>query len=238
MSAVTDSGAGRVLGALAAPGDTFRSIAARPTWAAPLLALVLAVTVTGSMVAARVDLTAAVRQRVEAAGGPLTAEQLAPHVETAKKLAPWLALFSGLIGAPTGYLLLALLLWVGCKLVGSELSYRGSLAITLHGLLPFAVWSLLAIAVLWNRPSLTLDEERSGSYVLSNLAAVAPAGTGKVALTLLGSVDLFSIWAIVLLIVGCRIVARVSRAAAVGVVLSLWLLGVAIKAALAALAPG
>jgi Yip1 domain len=238
MSALTDAGAGRVLGVLTAPGDTFRSIAGRPTWAAPLLVLVLSATAIGWMVTARIDLTETVRHRLEASGSQPSAEQLEQGLEVAKKIAPYLALFQGLVLAPAIYLLLALLLWVGFRLVGSEMGYRASLATTLHGLMPYAVAALLAIPVVWNRAAMTAEEARSGTFLMSNLAALAPAGAGPVERALLGSVDLFSLWAIVLLIIGCRIVARVSRAAAVGVVLSLWLLGVAVKVALVAVAPG
>jgi hypothetical protein len=59
-----------------------------------------------------------------------------------------------------------------------------------------------------------------------------------VALALLGSVNLFSLWAIVLLVIGYSIVARVSRATAMAVVSSVWLLGVALKVAVIALSPG
>ncbi len=238
MSATTDTGAGRLLGVLAAPGETFRSIAGRPTWVAPLLVLMLSATVVGWMVTSRLDLAPVIRHRLEAAGGQVSAEQAERSIEMAKKLAPYLALFQGLVAAPAIYLVVALLLWIGCRLVGSEMGYRASLATTLHGLLPLAVGALLAIPVLWNHGAVTPEEARSGSFLISSLAAVAPAGAGPVERALLGSVDLFSLWAIILLIIGCRIVARVSRAAAVGVVASLWLLGVAVKVALAAIAPG
>jgi hypothetical protein len=238
MSAMTDSGAGRLLGALVAPGETFRSLAGRPTWLAPLLVMVLSATVVGWMVSSRLDLAPVIRHRLEASGSQVSAEQAEHGIEMAKKLTPYLALFQGLVAAPAVYLLAALLLWIGCRLVGSEMGYRASFATTLHGLLPLAVGALLAIPVLWNHGTLTPEEARSGSFLVSNLAAAAPAGAGPVARALLGSVDLFSLWAIVLLIIGCRIVARISRAAAVGVVAGLWLLGVAVKVALAAVAPG
>jgi hypothetical protein len=85
---------------------------------------------------------------------------------------------------------------------------------------------------------LTQDEARNLAFLTDNLAAVAPEGTGRVALALLASVNLFSIWAIVLLVFGYSIVARVSRTAAAAVVAIVWLLGVALKVALVALAPG
>lgn len=239
--ALTDSGAGRVLGVLVAPGDTFRSIASiavGPTWLAPLVLMMLLSTAVGSMVSARLDLAQAIRHQNEVTGSRLSADQVEQQIETVKKFQPYLALGQGLIAAPALYLAFALLFWVGFKLGGSEMGYKSSLATSLYGLLPLGlIQALLAILVIWNRDSLTQGEARSGAFLVSNLAAVAPDGTGPVARALLGSVDLFSIWAIILLVIGYRIVARVSLAAATGVVLGLWLLGVALKIALVAIAP-
>jgi len=235
----TDAGAGRMLGALVAPEDTFRSIAARPTWLAPLLVTVVLVTVVTGMVSARLDMAQVIRHQFEAAGSQPSLEQIDQRIEMMKKLQPYLALFQGLVVTPAIYLLCALLFWVGFKLLGSDMSYKASFATCLYGLLPLGlVQALLAIPVIWSRASFTQDEARSGSFLASNLAAWAPDGIGPVARTLLGSVDLFSIWAIVLLVIGYRIVAGVSRAAAAGVVLGVWLLGVALKVALVAIAPG
>ena len=166
----TDTGAGRVLGALVAPGDTFRSIAARPTWLAPLLVTVVLVTVVAGMVTARIDMAQAIRHQLEASGSQPSLEQIDQRVELMKKIQPYLALFQGLVATPVIYLVGALLFWVAFKLLGSDLSYRASFATCLHGLLPLGlVQALLAIPVIWSRASFTQDEARSGSFLASNL---------------------------------------------------------------------
>jgi hypothetical protein len=236
--ALTDSGVGRLLGVLVKPGDTFRSIAARPTWAAPLVVLALLAVAVGWLATARVDIAQVIRHQNEVTGGQLNAEQLDQRIALVKKIEPYGVLFQGLIAAPAVYLFCALLFWVGFKLVGSEMGYKAAFSTVLYGMLPLGIEALIAIPVLWNRASVTQDEARNLSFLIDNLAAVAPEGTGRVALALLGSVNLFSIWAIVLLVFGYGIVARVSRAVAAGVVLTVWLLGIALKVALVALAPG
>jgi hypothetical protein len=236
--ALAGSGAGRVLGVLVAPGDTFRSVAARPTRAAPRVLLMLLAIAVGWMAAARIDMAQLIRHQNEVTGGQLSAEQLEQRIEMVKKLEPYLAVFQGLIAAPAVYLLCALLFWVGFKMMGSEMGFKAAFSTTLYGLLPLGVEALLAIPVLWNRASLTQDEARNLAFLTDSLAAVAPEGTGRVALALLASVNLFSIWAIVLLVFGYSIVARVSRTAAAAVVAIVWLLGVALKVALVAMAPG
>jgi hypothetical protein len=94
---------------------------------------------------------------------------------------------------------------------------------------------LLAIPVVLARDEVGMDEVRSGSFVKSNLAALAGDETSAPLRALLGSIDLFSIWTVALLALGFRLVAGVSRGSAWGVVLTLWALYVAGKAALATL---
>lgn len=236
--AMTDSGPGRLLGALVAPVETFESIAARPTWVAPLVLLALLATLTGYLVGGRTDYERMVRQQNERSGGQMTAEQIENAAERAKTVAPIAGLAGGLVVSPAINLFVALLYWVGFKLLGSDLSYKSSLSASLHSLLPSAVSALIAIPVIWRQATLSAEQARSGSFLASNLGFLAPADAGPAIRALLASLDLFSIWTVVLSIVGFRIVAKVSRGVAAGVVLTLWLLFVAGRVALAAFLPG
>src|SRR5215510_1214607 len=94
-----------------------------------------------------------------------------------KRIGPALTLGSAVTLVPGGYLLAALLFWVGARLLGSEITYRTSWATTLHGLMPAAIAALLAVPVILGRASLT-DEEARGGMLASNLAFLAPAGAG------------------------------------------------------------
>jgi hypothetical protein len=163
-SALTRSAAGRLLGVLIKPGDTFRSVAARPTWAAPLLVLVSLAVAVGFMATTRIDLAQLIRHQSEAIGAQLSPEQLEQRIEFAKQVAPYGAVVQGLILAPAIYLLSALLFWVGFKLLGSEMSYKAAFSTALYGFLPLALEALLAVPVLLNRASLTPDEARSSRF--------------------------------------------------------------------------
>ena len=102
-------------------------------------------------------------------------------------------------------------------------------------MMPFLVATLLAIPVVLSRAELSLEDVQRGSFLFSILASFAPASSGKVLLSLLASLDLFSFWSIALLAIGFRVVGKLSKAAALGVVLALWAAFVAGKAGLAAL---
>jgi len=230
------AGFGRLLGVLVAPGKTFAAIAARPTWVAPLVALVLLVAIDSYLIGGRLDWERSVRHRLAASGRELSAEQIEQSIAMFKRIGPALTLGSAVTLAPGGYLLAALLFWVGSRLLGSEIGYRTSLSTTLHGLMPGAIAALLAIPVILRRSSLT-DEEARGGLLLSNLAFLAPPEAGPGLRSLLTSLDLFSLWAVVLLVIGYRTTARLSRAGAAGLVVTLWLVYVAGRAALAAVLP-
>jgi hypothetical protein len=230
---MSDSALGRLLGALVAPGATFRSIALRPTWAAPFVLLVLINLVVGYLVLQRIDYEQFMRQQNERTG-QLTAEQIEQQATRLHNMAPALAVAQALLAAPAVFLIIALLFWVGFRLVGSEMTYKASLAASLHALLPGAVGGLLSIPVILSHASFTVAESRGGGFLASNLGALAPEGTGPVLRALLGSMDLFTAWVVILLVIGFGAVAKVSRAATIGVVATLVVVALALKVALAA----
>jgi len=227
-----DSAFGRLLGVLVAPGRTFRSIAERPTWAAPLLLLMLLGTAVGFLTTQRMDFDEVVRQRAAQQHQELSAEDLDRGVQMTKKIAPGFALVGGLFFFPAGFLLLALIFWTFFRLLGSDLTYPASLSTTLYSLVPNAVSMALTLPLIFGRETISQQDAQRG-ILLSNLAVFAPEGSGAVVRALLGSVDFFSLWVLILLSLGYRIVARVSGTAATCTVVVLWLLWVAGKALIA-----
>ena len=234
---MSDSAFGRLLGALVAPVATFRSIAARPTWLVPLLLLVVLSTAVGNLVLQRMDFEQVIRAQNERSGGQMTSEQMEQGAERAKNAAPYLTIAQGAV-APVIYLLVALVYWAGFRLLGSDLTFKTSLATTVHALLPGAIAALLSIPVIIRHGMYTQQDIKSGNFLASSLAALATPDSSPAVRALLGSVDLFTFWTVGLLIVGYRETARVSTRTALGVVVTLWLIYVVGKVALAGLLPG
>lgn len=227
-----DSSLGRLLCVLLSPRRTFESIAGRPSWA---IALVLMVLLTGVAVwcsFTRIEPEALMRSVSEQSGRelPATMDAAALH-----KVSMWSGVVGAAFFAPILYLVAAGLFLVGLRLVGSDIDYRRTLAVTLHGMMPFALAALLGIPVVLARETVTLEEVQGGSLLASNLSLLAGDDAGPAVIALLSSVDLFSVWCIVLLVIGFGVVGRVSRASAGASVGGVWLLGVAIKVAMAAL---
>jgi hypothetical protein len=227
-----DSSFGRLIGVLVSPGKTFRSIAERPTWAAPLVVLTLLLTGVTFLTLQRVDLMSAMREQMQANG-----QQVPPNLEKAGGF---------MLGCQTATVLIATpLLCLGLagvflllNLFGGQLRYPTSLGVLAHALMPMAVSCLLVVPVVLSRSSISLEEARGGGLLPSNLAAFAPEDAGPRLLALLSSFDFFSIWIVVLLIIGYSMAARLSKTAVAATVLVLWALLVLAKVGLMGLAPG
>lgn len=216
-----DSGFGRLIGVLVSPERTFRSIAERPTWLAPLLVLMVLGTAVGYLANQRIDVEQMVRQQMAQRDGEVSQEQVDQAVEMAEKIGPAMTLLSGLVFSPGIYLILAFVFLSIVRMAGSEIDFSRSLSVLLYGMTPWALYSLLALPVILSRESLDPEVAQSG-ILMSSLGAFAPEDAGVVVKGLLSSLDAFSIWAVVLLVIGYRVVGRISTGASAAVVLTLW----------------
>jgi hypothetical protein len=229
---------GRLFGVLFSPGKTFRSIAERPTWLVPLIILLTVTTTLAVLINQRIDkneMRQTVKERIEKSQGSATPEQVDRGMEVADKLNSVLRWLIPVFTAGV-WLLINLLFWMGFRFfAGSSLSYKTSFSVLLHSLMPQVISALLTLPVVLSRESVGIQEAQSGAILASNLGAFAPDDVGKVARALLSSIDFFSIWTLLLLIIGYHLAARVSKATAASIVLVLWVLYVAGKAGLAAL---
>lgn len=223
-----------IWGALMAPEKTFRALAARPTWLPAMLLLVATGLALSLVVTPKLDMKQVMREAIEESGQDVTEAQLTRQAEMADKF-KWIGTASQVILQPAFYLLMAVIFMVIFRLLGSEIDFPRTLAVSVHGMLPFFIATLLTIPVVVMRTTLSLKDVQNARYLHSNLASFAPESTAKPMMALLASVDLFSIWTIVLLSIGFRVVGKVSRPAAVGTVVTLWALVVGGKVALAAL---
>jgi len=219
---------GRLWGALGKPGETFESIAERPTWALALAVLSVVSAAAVLAMFSRVDMAEAIRQQVVAQG-----REVSPAMMQQMGRVSGCITAVSVLGTPLFYLAMAAVFLL-FNLLGGQLDYRKSLAVTVHAALPRAVQALLTIPVALARSGLTLEEMRGG-LLRSNLAFLAPEGAGKPLVALLSSFDLFTLWNLVLLVIGYRVAARVSRATAATTVVVLWAVVVAVLVALSAL---
>ena len=232
---MNDSSIARVVGVLFSPTKTFEAIRQRPTWLVALVILVILGVIGSYLVTGKMDMEDVVRDAIADRGSQASEEQIEQAIEFQEKFGSILAILGVVVVFPVGCLLMALLFWLILKLLGGEFPYQTSFATSLHGLMPTAVSSVLSLPVILSRDELAYDDVRTGSILKSNLGAFAGEETGVALRTLLSSIDLFSIWCAILLVIGYSVVGKVSRGKAAGTVIGLWVLWIAIKVGWAAL---
>lgn len=206
---------GRLWGVLAKPGETFASIAEGPTWGLALAVLVVASAVAVLVMFSRVDFAEMMRQQMAAQH-----QQVPPGLESRMGIIKGCS-EAAAVAIPAIIPLVVAAVFLVFNLLGGEIDYRRSLAVTVHAAMPQVVKALLTIPIALTRASLTMEEVQGG-LLRSNLAFLAPAGSGRPLVTLLTSLDLFALWNLVLLAIGYRIAAKVSRTAAAVTVALLW----------------
>ena len=232
-----DSSWGRLIGALVAPGETFRSIAERPTWLPPLLIFMLLAGAVTAVIQMRTDPEEMVRGQLEMIKFDVPQEQVDKMIEDAENqstAAKAGTVAAGAVGQPIIFAIVAVLFWIGFKMFGSEMDYLRSLATTAHAYLPLALATLINLPLLLARETVTFEEAAGGGVLVSSLKAFAPEDASAVTEILLGSFDLFTIWTLILLTIGYKEVAKVSTAVASGIVILFWLVYVVGKVGFAA----
>lgn len=230
----------RMVGVLVAPGDTFRKIAERPTWAVALVVLILLGVAVAAVASQKIDVDAErdlIRQQIEERQG-LRGDELESQVETIvginAKVRPFTPLIVVVVGTAI-YLLIAVIFMVGARLAGGEIDFRQSFSTTLHGMVPQGVAALITLPIILSRESIDPEAAQRGSFLPSNLGVLAPEDASTLVQSLLSSLDFFTLWSIVLLVIGYSVVARLSKGAAAALIVGAWVVWVALKVGLAAL---
>ncbi len=209
----------RLISVLLAPTKTFKSIAERPTWLAPLILYSLLGLAFAWVAVPKIDWETSMRDQLEKQGVELSAEQLDTQLEVGKKFGAVSIYVFSVLNPWIVYPLLALLFLGLAKLAGSEMPFKSSLAVQCHGWAPWLVASFASLPVLLGRRDLTMEDLESG-VLMSNLGFLASSGSSPTVTKLLESVDLFSLWTIFLFVIGYHVVGKVSRATA-----AIWVVG-------------
>lgn len=223
------------------PTETFRKIAERPTWAVALVALLVISGGVAWTAVQRIDQDAQrrmIRDGIEERSG-LRGEELDRQVDQAvemnRKVAPFTPVIV-LVFSVIGYALVAAVFYVAFRLAGGELGFVRSFATTLHAMMPLALAGLIALPIVLGQETVDPERMQSGSLLASNLAYFfAPEDAPATLVAFLASFDLFTLWAVILLVIGYAVVARVSKGVATGVVIGAWAVWIAVKVGLAAL---
>ena len=194
---------GRIIGVLFSPKATFEDIARKPSWLLPVVISTLlghrrhrdAESKNGL---ARLHFAA---DREKVPKRPIfPPEQKERQIEMGAKITIAIVYAVGVLGSTLFALIVAAVMMLAYNLlVGAGASFAQSLAISAHTLMVGLVSTPVLLLILFLRPKGTTDPENP---MATNLAAFLPEDSAKWLMVLCKSLDIFTIWMLILLAIG------------------------------------
>jgi hypothetical protein len=231
------SGASALVGTFTNTAATFEGLVRRPTWWLPLLLWLAAIGVVVFVSTPKIDMERTFREMFEAraakTGQSMSDEQIREMAARSDrgpaKAAAWALPTSAVM-----FVLVVLLLWGGARASGSEARFGQVAAVWSHANLPNVVGLLVSIPLMAALPDASETQFSIQKALKSNVGAFLPSDAPVFLSSVASSIDLFSLAALALLVVGMRKLPAMSAGAAVAVPVVLWAVYVLGKAALAA----
>jgi hypothetical protein len=225
----------RVTGALFAPVDTFTDIARKPDILAPLLLILVIGYISTAVVMPRIDMESVMAQQTEQVRkqNPNVSQE---DLDRMERFSSAIAKVMGWVGPLLmiiWYLIVAGILLLAFRLMGGEGGFKQAFSTTLYAWIPLLVFGIISTIIIVARGS--FDPTTAATLVKSNPAFLVDMKEQPVLFSLLSSFDIFTIWTVVLLIVGFSILSGLSRAKSAAIVITLWFVQIMIKVGFAAL---
>jgi hypothetical protein len=218
------------------PGKTFESLRNRPRFLIAMVISILAIMTFILLYTQRIGYDRIVREAIESSPrtSSMTPEQRQQQIEMQTKpifkvigyVAPAVLIVVFFFAGGGLYLL-------GTMLMGGKIRFKQALAVwTYAGFPPILLTSLLNIILLFIKSEDSYDivqAQRTG-LVQANLSFLVDGKASPVLYTLLGSLDVFQFYGLFLAALGLRLVGKLSSGSAWAIVITLFLIGVVLKA--------
>lgn len=193
---------GRIIGVLFSPKATFEDIARKPSWLLPVVISTILGIASTVVLNQRVDWRDYIMQQMEKSprAANMPADQKEKQAEISAKVTVYIVYLAGAIGSACFAVVVGAVMMLAYNLLaGAGASFSQSFAIAAHTLVVGIVSTPIFLLVLLLRPKGTIDPENP---VATNLAAFLPEESSKWLMTLCKSVDIFTIWMLVLIAIG------------------------------------
>jgi hypothetical protein len=213
------------------PKPAFADIAARPGWWAPLVLLIVLAMGYTFAYSKRVGWERFMRQTLESSprAQNLTAEQREQAIALQTKIASIGGYVGPAVAIPVYMLVVAgVMLLVFNTMLGAKLAFRQVFGVTCYSSLTGVVGTALAILVMFLKNPEDFDLRNPTAFNVG--AFLDPLTTSKWLHSMATSLDLFSIWTILLLATGLSVAApKVSWSKALIAVIVPWILWIVLK---------
>ncbi len=223
----------RVVDTFVAPSKTFTDIRRSASWWLPWLIGVIVTLGLGYSIQSRITWEKTYDNILKAS--PKQAqriEQLPPEQQARQKQVA--AKFTGIIFWCTPALGLIFTVTIAAVLLatinfgfGGTSKFGQMFAVVMYGFLPLSIKAILGIVTIF--AGVDPDSFNLNNYVGTNLGYYLPPDFSKPLMALATSLDIFTIWCLVLLTLGCAIVGNVKKGKAATAIFGWWILIVIFK---------
>ena len=223
----------RIAGVLFAPAETFRDIARRPDILVPLILLLVIGFVTTALIIPRMDFEAAFREQMASQNSKMSDADLERAAKMGSAFGKVMA-WTGPIWGILIWMIIAGVLLLAHRLFGGEGNFKQALSTVLYSWIPLTINGIVTGIVAVARGG-EIDPTSMQTLVKSNPAFLVDMKENPILFAVLSSLDVFTIWTLILLVIGFATLSRLSRARSAAIIISLWLVTVVVKVGFAAM---
>jgi hypothetical protein len=228
------SEAARLAGVFFSPGKAFADIARRPRWWIPVILSAILSTVFLNAFTQRVGWESVIRPAIERSPNTqnMTAPQREQLIRTTAGFYKYLGYVTPVLALFYVFIVAVILMFLFDTLMSAGIGLKRMMAIVAYGFLPLVIQTLLSMVVLFLKDP---EEFNLQNPLMFNVGAYLSPDSPAALRALGSSIDLFSLWIIVLLAIGVSAAGRKigfgKALAGVGLPWALW---VCLKTAAAA----
>jgi Yip1 domain len=200
--------AARLVGVFFSPGKAFADIARKPRWWIPVILMAILGTVYLNAFTQRVGWESVIRPAIEnsAATQNMTTQQREQTIQTAAGLYKYLGYGGSAVGTLFYVFIVAVLfMFLFDTIMGAGIGLKRMMAIVAYGFLPLLLQTALSMVVLYLKDP---EDFNLQNPLMFNVGAYLSSDTPAALRALGSSVDLFSLWIIVLLAIGVSTAGR------------------------------
>jgi len=225
----------RLAGVFFSPGKAFADIARRPRWWIPVILIALLGTVYLNIFTQRVGWESVIRPAIERLPNSqtMTAQQREQTITNLARVYKYLGYGGSAVGTLFYVFIVAvLLMFIFDTMMSASIGLKRMMGIVAYGFLPMVLQTILSIVVLLLKDP---EEFNLQNPLMFNVGAYLSPDSPAALRALGSSIDLFSLWIIVLLAIGVSSTARkMSFGKALAGIALPWALFVCLKTAAAA----
>ena len=213
----------RIIGVLFSPIQTFEEIARKPDFIVPIIVIVIVGLAAAIATVPRIDFEAQARQQIESQNlSPAQAEQAMKVMKVALSVTKGAQYVAPVI--IIGFLaVVALLYWLGSKMLGGVATYSHVFSVALYGFMPQVIKMLIKIPIVLTKHGLT--QQTAETVVRSSPAFLVDFKDNPMLWAFLQRFDVFLLWSLVLMVIGLAAASRMSKAKSAAVVFVVWCIG-------------